>query len=138
MGSIMLSAGAELRHPFCRCLLANQQVDERACEGLHAVCALDPATERAPSNIETEIAMQTTLRARFWLETGLALLSACLLVLTLIWPDWIETITGFEPDNHSGSVEWALVATLLIVSVVAGILARIEWRRQRFATAQSI
>jgi hypothetical protein len=82
--------------------------------------------------------MKTTLRARFWLETGLALLSGCLLVLTLVWPDWIEAITGFEPDNHSGSVEWGLVATLLTVSVVGSILARIEWRRQRFAAARSI
>ncbi len=81
--------------------------------------------------------MKTTLRACFWLETALALISGCLLVVTLFWQDWIEALTGFEPDGHSGSLEWGFVATLLIVSVVATILARIEWRRQKLAAAQS-
>jgi hypothetical protein len=81
--------------------------------------------------------MKTTLRARFWLETAVALLSGCLAVVTVFLQDWIEILTGFEPDAHSGSVEWGIVAILLIVSVVAGILARIEWRRQRLAIGQS-
>jgi uncharacterized membrane protein YidH (DUF202 family) len=79
--------------------------------------------------------MKTTLL--FWVETGLALLSGCLFVVTLVWPDWIEALTGFELDDHSGSVEWGIVITLLIVSVVASILARIEWRRQRLAAARN-
>jgi len=81
--------------------------------------------------------MKRTLRARFWLETALALLSGCLAVLTLFWQQWIEALTGFEPDARSGSLEWSLVATLFAVSVAAGILARIEWRRQRFAAVEA-
>ena len=82
--------------------------------------------------------MKTTFRIRFWLETALASLSGCFFVVTLFWPEWIEGLTGFEPDDHSGSVEWGIVATLLVVSVVASILARIEWRRSRLAAAGSI
>ena len=81
--------------------------------------------------------MQTTLRARFWLETGLALITGCLLVVTLFWPDWIEALTGFDPDYDSGSLEWAIVATLAIVSVGAAVLARLEWRRPRSVAGRS-
>jgi uncharacterized membrane protein YidH (DUF202 family) len=81
--------------------------------------------------------MKTTLRVCFWLETALALLSGCLVVVTVFWQDWIEAITGFEPDAHGGSIEWGFGATLLIVSVVASVLARIEWRRQRLAAGRS-
>ena len=81
--------------------------------------------------------MKTTFRARFWLETALALLSGCFFVVTLFWPDWIEELTGFEPDDHSGSLEWGIVATFLVISVVASIVARIEWRRRRLVAARS-
>ena len=81
--------------------------------------------------------MRIIPRGRFWFEIAIAVLSGCLVVITLFWPDWIETLTGFEPDGHSGSVEWGLVATLLIVSAVAGILARIEWRQQTLAADRS-
>jgi hypothetical protein len=90
------------------------------------------------SNSERKTAMETTLRARFWLETALALLGGCFFAVTLFWPEWIEELTGFEPDDYSGSVEWGIVATLLVISVVASILARIEWRRSRLAAARSI
>ena len=79
--------------------------------------------------------MKTTLRARFWLETGLASVCGCLFVLTLFWRDWIEGLTGFNPDRHSGSVEWAIVLAFLVVSLTAGVLARIEWRRHSLAAA---
>jgi hypothetical protein len=81
--------------------------------------------------------MKSALRARFWLETGLSSLCACVFLVTLVWRDWIEALTGADPDQHSGSVEWAIVLTLFVVSLAAGVLARSEWRRDRLAAARS-
>jgi hypothetical protein len=78
--------------------------------------------------------MQSTLRARFWLETALALLCGFLALLTSFWRDWIEALTGFDPDHRSGSLEWAIVGGLVLVCVVGAALARAERRRPRVAT----
>jgi hypothetical protein len=34
-------------------------------------------------------------------------------VLTIFWPDWIEGLTGYDPDPHDGTVEWLTVIALL-------------------------
>jgi hypothetical protein len=68
-------------------------------------------------------------RVRFWIEAGLGVASAFLLILTLLLPDWIEVVFRFSPDRHSGSAEWAIDGACLFVAVVAGVLARGEWRR---------
>lgn len=73
--------------------------------------------------------MRVTLPRRFWVEVGLAGLSACLFVLTLVSSDWIEQVFGFDPDHHNGSLEWLLVAALLAVTLSFGALARSHWRR---------
>jgi hypothetical protein len=36
-----------------------------------------------------------------------------LAVLTIFWPDWIEALTGYDPDQHNGTVEWLTVIALL-------------------------
>ena len=36
-----------------------------------------------------------------------------LAVLIVFWPDWIEALTGYDPDQHSGTVEWLIVIALL-------------------------
>jgi hypothetical protein len=81
--------------------------------------------------------MKTTVRARFWLEAGLASACGFLAVLTLFWRDWIEATTRFSPDHHNGSLEWAIVAGLFLVCMVVGATARAEWRRPRIAVAAS-
>ena len=53
------------------------------------------------------------------LMLALAFLSGCLVVVTLFGQPWIEALTGFEPDGHSGSLEGGFLATLLIVCVLA-------------------
>ena len=75
--------------------------------------------------------MQSKLRARFWLEIALASLCLFLAVLTLISREWIEALTGLDPDHHNGSLEWAIVAVLLVAAVAVGAAARVEWRRPR-------
>jgi hypothetical protein len=73
--------------------------------------------------------MRPKLRARFWLEGALALVSGSLFVLTLVWRDWIEAVLHVDPDRHSGSLEWAIVAALLVIALVSTLLARVERNR---------
>jgi hypothetical protein len=73
------------------------------------------------------------MRRRFWIETGLAGVSGFLLVLTLITRDWIEELFDVDPDGGSGSLEWLLVAGLLVATVTFGLLARAERMRPALA-----
>lgn len=75
--------------------------------------------------------MNSKVRTRFWVEAVLASACGFLAVLTSFWPDWIEELTGFDPDEHSGSVEWTIVAGLALACVVVSLAARAEWRRPR-------
>lgn len=68
------------------------------------------------------------VRGRFWVEAGAGTASLLLAALTLVWHDWIE-VTGWDPDQHSGAAEWLVVAVLATVALVAGVMARLEWRR---------
>lgn len=74
------------------------------------------------------------MRTRFWLEAALASTGFFLGVLTVLWRDWIEATTGFNPDRHNGSLEWMIATGLVLISAVAGLAARHEWRLQ-FAVA---
>ena len=75
------------------------------------------------------------LRHRFWLESVLGSITGCLAVVTLFWHDWIEAVFGVDPDQGNGSVEWLVVAGLLIITVALVVGARLEWRRARLASA---
>lgn len=66
---------------------------------------------------------------RFWLELVCGALGAVLLVVTLVTREWIELIFGVDPDKGSGALELAIALGLLAVSIVAGLLAVLEWRR---------
>ena len=69
-------------------------------------------------------------RTRFWIEAGLAALTAILFVVTLISREWIEAIFKVDPDGGDGSLEWAIVAALFATSLTLSLLARAEWRRK--------
>jgi DMSO/TMAO reductase YedYZ heme-binding membrane subunit len=73
--------------------------------------------------------MTRELRGRFWAEAGLALISGALVVITLVWRDWIEIAFGIDPDEGNGSVEWLIVAVFLAITLVSVVLSRLEWRR---------
>ena len=78
--------------------------------------------------------MKSTVRARFWLETTFTSLCGFLAVLTVFWRDWIEALSGFDPDHHNGALEWSIVTGLFLLCVVSGVLARTEWRRAASAS----
>ncbi|HEX6763381.1 MAG TPA: hypothetical protein VF094_11335 [Gaiellaceae bacterium] len=72
---------------------------------------------------------------RFLLEAVAASLSASLAVLTIVWPGWIEALTGLDPDHGNGSAEWLVVLVLALVSVGATVAARGQWRQRHAAAA---
>jgi uncharacterized membrane protein len=69
-------------------------------------------------------------RRLFWVESGLAVISALLGLITPIFPDWIELVSGWDPDQHDGSVEWAIVAELFVFAIITMTAAAVEWRRK--------
>jgi uncharacterized membrane protein len=73
--------------------------------------------------------MRSNFRPLFWIEIGLAAITGLLALITPIFPDWIEFVSGWDPDQHNGSVEWMIVVGLFVVTVVMVALAAIEWRR---------
>ena len=77
--------------------------------------------------------MRKTLRGRFWLETGLAIVTGILFVVTLVWHNWAEIIFNIDPDQGSGLFEWGVVGALLVVTIVLIVLARLEWRKAQAA-----
>lgn len=79
--------------------------------------------------------MKNGLRARFWIEGGMAVVTAVLFVVTLVQHDWIESLFGVDPDQYSGSLEWAIVGVLLVATVALIALAGREWRRAAIAAA---
>lgn len=68
------------------------------------------------------------LKIRARLEFAAAVLAAILGMLTSFGRDWIEALTGWDPDQHSGGGEWIIVPLLLMVSVVVGLAGRRNWK----------
>ena len=77
--------------------------------------------------------MRNALRRRFWLETGIAIITGILFVITLIRNNWIEIVFRVDPDNNNGTFEWLIVGALLLVTITLFIVASYEWRRARAA-----
>jgi len=67
-------------------------------------------------------------KLRFGVKTAFSVCAGVLGIVTAFWRDWIEALTGWDPDHHNGSAEWLIVVGLLVVAVVSGALARREWK----------
>lgn len=65
---------------------------------------------------------------RFWVEGIAAGAAFLLLVVTLVWPSWIELGFGMDPDRGSGVVEWLIVLVAAMGLLGSSALALREWR----------
>jgi hypothetical protein len=68
------------------------------------------------------------MKARAWLATGMSLISAVLVVVTLVVPDWIEEVFGLDPDAGNGSAEILITLGLVALTVVSGFGTIVAWR----------
>jgi hypothetical protein len=76
-----------------------------------------------------ETAVKRNFRPLFWVEVGTASITGLLCIITPFWPDWIEALSGWDPDQHDGSVEWMIAGGLLLVTLAIFALARSEMKR---------
>jgi hypothetical protein len=67
------------------------------------------------------------------IEGVLAIVSALLALMTLISPEWIEELTGLEPDAGSGALEWGIALGFGVAAIVLALSARRDRRRLRAA-----
>lgn len=77
--------------------------------------------------------MRRDIPARFWFEAVTAVLGLLLFVLALVTHEWIEILTGWDPDGGNGALEIALAVSLLAISAAAAFSAR-----RRYTTAALI
>ena len=70
------------------------------------------------------------LPLRFWAQVVVGGTTGFLFVATPFRPDWIEAICGgFDPDQHSGSIEWIIVMAMVVVTLA--MLGGIPWIKDR-------
>lgn len=68
------------------------------------------------------------------LRAAVAALAAVAAALTLLVPDWIEALTGLDPDAGSGAVE---VTAVLALAGIALLAARSAYRLRTQATRRA-
>jgi hypothetical protein len=73
-------------------------------------------------------ARMRSVPCRVWAEVVVGITTGFLCVITLLRPDWIEAF-GFDPDKHSGSVEWMIAIASLVVTLA--LLGAFPWIESR-------
>jgi len=73
--------------------------------------------------------MNKSVSFMFWIEAALGTLTGVLAAITPFFPDWIEAVSGWDPDQHDGTLETWIVLGLFAATVVMVLLAWREWRR---------
>ena len=69
------------------------------------------------------------LKLQAKIETGVAIAAAALFLLTLISREWIEFLTGWDPDGGSGALEMGIVVVLAAIALGLSLRARSDWRK---------
>ena len=75
--------------------------------------------------------MKQLVRLLHWFELAAALAGAVLLAVTLVSREWVEIVSGVDPDGGSGALEWAIVLLLAAGPLARALAARVERRRAR-------
>jgi undecaprenyl pyrophosphate phosphatase UppP len=65
------------------------------------------------------------------IEAALTVFVGVLAVITIFWHDWIEALTGWDPDQHNGTFEIYIIIGLALIAVVLGLVTRVSWKRDR-------
>ena len=73
--------------------------------------------------------MSRKLPARFWFEAITGTVGLVLFIVTLFSREWIEALTGWDPDNGNGSLEVLIAVGLLAISATSIFFARRDYRR---------
>jgi hypothetical protein len=73
--------------------------------------------------------VSVVLRVR--IEIVLSAILGAATIVTAVWPRWIEDLFGFDPDGGNGTTEWAIVAVLAVIAIVAAALGRRDLRAVR-------
>lgn len=60
-------------------------------------------------------------RRRGWVEVGLPIVAAAVLIVTLINPDWIENVLHVGSDEGGGQLELLVAVVLLGVAVIGSL-----------------
>jgi hypothetical protein len=55
-------------------------------------------------------------------EFSSAVVFVLLAVLTALNPQWIEAVSGIDPDRGSGALEWTAVAALAALALLSAAL----------------
>lgn len=57
-----------------------------------------------------------------------------LTIAAIVWPDWVEVLTGYSPDAGSGQLEWGppivLLAVCALITMWSGLTRRRELQVQ--------
>ncbi len=73
--------------------------------------------------------MSRKFPVQFWFEVITGAVGLALFILTLFSREWLEELTGWDPDGGNGSLEIALAAGLLAISAVSMLAARRDYKR---------
>ena len=65
-----------------------------------------------------------SLAIRYRVECLLTIVSGVALLLAVVAPQWLEGVSGLEPDGGSGAVEWGLASALAVSTAMWFLLAR--------------
>jgi hypothetical protein len=63
------------------------------------------------------------IRIRLWAQSVSAAVSLAVAALTALVPDWLEAVTGVDPDQRGGAVEWAVAAGFATAAALLGLRA---------------
>lgn len=75
-----------------------------------------------------------SIRKRFWVEVGMSAASALLVLMTLLWRDWIEIVFRVDPDHGDGSLEWVIAGAFVLSATGFSLIARREFRMYQAST----